>query len=492
MIVSQLRRDFAVRSLSWWLPIAVLMGGFIWWRGSTLPSAPGDIYKAIFFVWVALSIFFLNARYASRCSSSIEITWPVATRRLWLTHVLAIVFSGLALLGAIVATVGAGNALSGARPLLDDDLTSLAVGLGVGMILALAALQSPKVSLYEIPVRTSYVMLTTVSVGGMAGLAVLLIDRPLAWVLVPLAVALVLGFRTYRSLPNTLKLASRVSDRHRGAAGAGWQDSAVRDIGRAAFAWRLFSTIWCSPRGRWTWWYVPLLGLHGVVLSLSVTWSGRGDWDKIQLPYVVFAWVILASWLMVSISRLWAIDPLPISRRRVFAALTVPALLSVAVGYGLGWAATARSRPPGPQIVDAEGSSRSLIKIPGEFWEIAWDGEVPATVTPWGETLRPCCAIPVVNGRRTGLYHPYYTPRESSPDVVAFQLSRALAGGYGVEMPYRCAVVALCGVHLSCAPRRIVGVRQTQRRDRFRRRVRSRNRRPRPRRGGRGESGDRL
>ena len=87
------------------------------------------------------------------------------------------------------------------------------------------------------------------------------------------------------------------------------RDGQPRPAGGLGFRWRLFSTIWCSPFGGWTWLYFPLFALYGVMLSLFVSMKA---WHEQAFTLILFTSVILCCWHLVSMSKLHVLDPLPI------------------------------------------------------------------------------------------------------------------------------------------------------------------------------------
>jgi hypothetical protein len=455
MTPGRLRDELAVRSLAWWLPIGALMGAYMSLVSvrdeMVLRSAPvGQGLAAILvtiFLWLALCIFLLNAGFSTRCATRLETTLPLGTRRLWRRHMLAIVLSGAGIPAAAAAVYALGNGIAGRQTLLDPGLVSLTIHAAVGMALALAILQSPRPSLYELEPRRGYIALLVATVLGFVGLVFLLGTLPRVYVLLPLGAAILLFLRIHARLPRTFRLAAHdpeqaPSSARRGAAGAtargGEQVAALHapvlaERSRRGFRRLLLSTIWRSPFGAWSWLYFPLFIFHGVVLGVSAT---EGAAEEALLPFIFFTFILLCCWLLVSVSKLYTLDPLPLGRDFIFAALVLPALVAVALSYGVGVAAVRVIRGPVPEIDIQIGTAAAGIRVPEGFWEIAWDGRVPRTEAPWGEGAGTCCIKPLRAGGRIAVYQPYHTPPGSSPEFIAWQASRAIRTVYGREVHY--------------------------------------------------------
>jgi hypothetical protein len=441
MILPQLWREFAVRSLLWWIPISAIMGVWMSAMGardritlSAIPTAdwPCDWYAAIF-LWMVLSIYLLNAGFSSRCSSRIDTVLPLPARRLWLVHMSAIVLPGVAIPALITGAFAMATRLQGLRPLVEPGVVSLALHVTVGMILALAILQSPRPSLHDLPFRRGYLALMILTVVGFLGLVLLLGALPRVYALAPLGLALILGLRVYLLLPKAFALVPLAPEpAARPKVPGAVREGRPRPVGGLGSRWLLFSTIWRSPFGSWTWLYFPLFALYGVMLSLFVSMK---SWHEQAFTLILFTSVILCCWHLVSMSKLHVLDPLPISRRWMFAVLVAPALLTVMLGYGGGLVGADLLAARRPQVDFTTVNGHECVVVPGEFWEVAWDGELPEVRAPWGESARPCCGLPLFRGSRTLIYKSYHTPLDRSREFVALQIGRAIEAVYGEQIP---------------------------------------------------------
>ncbi len=442
-----LRRDPAVHAMFGYGPLALLLGSLVWGMLSRTPLELGPIpyegrvegvYQMLIVVWSLPFGSLIVGRFFSRCTSRLDLTLPLAPRRLWLTRVSALVATNLTLLSLLAATIAAGNLLHGSRPLLQPGLVSLGVHLGVGLIFTVAVLQSPRPSLWTLPATTGYVALCIVGAAGYLALTVILSALPRAWALAPLGVALILGLRIYLRLPASFSVA--LLEDGRGQA----QDAACTVPGRRAMSdravawssgaratrvrrfWLVHSTVFRSNLGNLTWLYLPLFALHGIVLS--------DCGHSTHFAFFFLGMVLLAAWTMVSLDGLYRLDPLPIPRGCVFAVIVLSSLFALATGYGLGTAGQAVFGPRDSQVGYRPSACCYRVEVPAEWWEISWDGMIAPITAPWGETMTPQ-GHRLLRGSTVKVFMPYCTSPASSPGFVALQLSRAIHAIYGTAIP---------------------------------------------------------
>jgi hypothetical protein len=182
----------------------------------------------------------------------------------------------------------------------------------------------------------------------------------------------------------------------------------------------------------------PFIVLWGVLISGAVLSESFGYWMLFLSAYLLFAF------LPAAMAQLYALDPLPLSRRRIFALIVVPLLLLLSAGYGAGWTAVRLLGEPSPRVRFQEAASEGVVppypsqpatvRVPAGLCRIAWDGQPPQNVSPWGEA-HPPWTVPLVSGGTAVLYSPYSTPEGSSPEFVALQISRAVEAVYGKSIP---------------------------------------------------------
>jgi hypothetical protein len=195
--------------------------------------------------------------------------------------------------------------------------------------------------------------------------------------------------------------------------------------GSLSLLWLRHSTIWRGAIGNWMWLYVPVIVLHGFVLS-----------DTTYEPYFAFYFLtvtILASWSMVAMRGLYRFDPLPVRRSRLLASVVLPPVAAAALGYGLGAAVLPLLVATPREAVSRSEACRASLLVPDERWAISWNGTIPQVSAPSGERFVPR-GHPLFRGSRIQVYDPFEAPCEGSPELVASQLRRAIAALHGASL----------------------------------------------------------
>lgn len=448
-----LRQDPAIRILPRWLPIAAfnttLMLGVVMAAGrseqQTFLSEPFWIFAAwATCFWTAVAIFLCSPGFRERCSP-FALTMPVSPRVLWLLHLAAVILSGAAVLataGALVAAIGSLRGLIPERaPLFDPDVTRLVVHLTTGLVFAATLLQSRRPGLHKIPADRRFVAFLAATIVGVLVLVVMLGERPI-WVgVVPLAVAIAIGARTYRALPSAFALVPReaaVSDRGAEIAGEGGNIEAwlgTAEMSRPAGSprpWLLYSTIYqCLAKKPWGMLLaVPFLIFFGMILGGGIL----DETEDLRYSHIVMGAYILFAFTAPLMGRVVQLDHMPISRRRLFSLITIPALALLCLGYGGGGLLAAWKSERKELIEYRKEDCCHYLYVPIEACRIAWDGRPPDNGSPWGET-HAAWKVPLYRGSRAVLYSPYSTPADASIEFVAHQISRATEAVYGRRVP---------------------------------------------------------
>ncbi len=429
MTLTLFRREPAVRSLMWWLPIAAVVGAWLWGMcrhsGATLGPVPyrdhpEALYPSLMIVWSCLFGFLIPSGLNVRSSSRFDLSLPLSARRLWFAHVLAILASGAAVLATAAGIITIGNLLVETSPLLQPGLVSLTIHLGVGMMLTVAIVQSPKPKLFEIPFTASYVVLLIFSLVLFFGVVVVLSALPPVAAVVPLTVSLILGFRVYVKLPASFSTAPvevrfRADFSHDKRPNVGAVEGTLPS--RLASSWLVASTIVRSSQGNFTWFYPAAATMYGFLLS-------RSSYD-LRFPFLFLTLLVLAGWTMVSLRGIHRLDPLPLPRGRVFATLVTPCLLAFALGYAVGVGAQLLGRPLLPVVGFDECCDRYEVRVPSEYYEISLGQKPLNTDAPWGEN-HPISGWSLLQGGAIRVFNPFTTPANSSHEFVALQLERAV------------------------------------------------------------------
>jgi hypothetical protein len=130
--------------------------------------------------------------------------------------------------------------------------------------------------------------------------------------------------------------------------------------------------------------------------------------------------------LQAALESMAPFDPLPISRRLLWAHSAGPIVISAVVGIlvaGLIFVLNPRS-------FTHIAYSECCVKVPWDYMELSMDGQVPTITTAWGESYTPT-AHPLWKGRTVALYDPYEVGKESSQRFAEFQMRRAVEAVYG-------------------------------------------------------------
>ena len=166
-----------------------------------------------------------------------------------------------------------------------------------------------------------------------------------------------------------------------------------------------------------------------IYIPVSILFVASGQW-------LVGPMYLMMVYNQTRLTTRWTIA-LPISRRTMFAALTIPILLLVAGGVEFGMlTGTARQGKDLIRLGDPDhfrGSGALDVFVNREFWRLAPGGMVPVIQAPWGERFQP------EPYRVLGLtlYNPYSVGKKNSFDFGDWQFSRATEYIYGRPMTAR-------------------------------------------------------
>jgi hypothetical protein len=438
VIFRHLRREPAVRSLVWFLPIALVGGLWLWGVSRRAAGGldavpfrdhPDGLYPSLIVVWSVLFGFLLAAGVIQRASSRFDLTLPISGRRLWLTHVGATITSGMAILATMAGVLTLGNLIEGRTPLLDPGILSLALALGCGLVLTVTLMQSFQPRLFSAPRRVGNILFEILSMAAYLALVIALSALPPACALIPLAVALGLGARTCLLVPKSLTVTPATPRVEATAPRAALNGASFGDLIRARPSrrgWMLPSTIWRSSLGNPTLIYLAAAVFYGFLLS----WP----YYELRIPLVFLTLIILSSWTVVSFRGVPSLDVLPISRRRVFAIFVVPTLLLITLGYAAGSTTWTMVRGPASPVALELCCDRYEVRVPNEFHDLL-RGRTPFRIdSPWGES-HYVAGTPLFPGGAIRVINPFSTPTGSSPEFIALQLERAVKAVTGVTLP---------------------------------------------------------
>ncbi|GEM_PF-2482377 len=442
------RRDAAFRMLPKWVilvPLLVMQVEIfrvtLLFKARAFETEVGGAQLALWalIIWIPLALF-LGISGAARRSTDLDLALPVPARRLWLTHFAVVFLSALlmlilSVLAISIPSVGFGEWFRrGQAALTGPNALGLIFRIGVGVFVSGVLIQSMDRDLSKIRVTRRYVWVASASLIGVFGLILLLNLLHAGFGLVPLLAAGALAARQVRALPGTLSVAP---GRAEALPGALPDESPVERQVSAAGAWghsllvlrtalRLYSKKAVTP-----YLVLPILVGMGVALS-GIIYSE----EALRYSMVFMTAYVFLIFVSQAIQGMALLDPLPVSRRSLYRMLVLPSLVAVLLGYGAGRVGDGYRDFHGDHVeyrLDRTGRGCCTF-VPLSFWRIAWDGQPPATASPWGES-RPAWTRPLYRGSRAVLYSPYSTPRGSSRDFVALQLCRAIRDVYDLDLP---------------------------------------------------------
>ncbi len=114
------------------------------------------------------------------------------------------------------------------------------------------------------------------------------------------------------------------------------------------------------------------------------------------------------------------LQPLPVSRRTILAALLLPATLSLMAGHAVHNQIYSK-KPDTPIQVTHAPCGKPDFTVPLNLWKTAPDGTAPTITAPWGESHRP----PMVPFGSFQIYNPYAVSCEYSQQYITWQFRRA-------------------------------------------------------------------
>jgi hypothetical protein len=460
------RRDAAMRYVGRWMLVGpavtlTLMGLVAAVRFSAGPGAgttPFDVPLIILTLWLPPTLYIWVSALERRCSR-FDMELPIASRELWASRAVALVIAGLFVLAATCATLLLASwsvtAWFGLLPAVFG-LGDLALALPVVTValLSVALAQSMTPSLERIPKgpRTSLVIVVAFVAGYLLSWA--LAVMPLTLSLVPAAVAVWLFRRTREGLPGAVLIAPLTAGwlgrggrpasrdagetgvravRESGSAGlspAEWT-AAARDRGAAHRLWVLVATIFRSTTKMPV---APILGAP-LLLAAGFVMAGafgevlRGD-DSIRFSLLFIIAYMLLSFSGLPPRRVHMLDAFPMSRRFIFAAMFLPYVLALGLGYGAGRIVADRAENRSEILSLIERDGHFYLSAPLRYGAIAMDGDPPPAIAPWGESHEVWSA-PIWEDATPIVYSKYSTPPGSSMEFVAWQIGRAVKDIYG-------------------------------------------------------------
>jgi len=449
MMLELMRRDYCLRFLGRWLilgPITtlsilgVVAAARLAARGAGAEPGLLDMFLTVCVLWFPAAVY-LGVAAIDRRLSRFDMALPVSSRRLWTAHTLTLALSTLAIVAVTIGVTAALRELVVRRAqalavLFVPGIVIPALAVGASMLLAAAALQAYRPGLARLPRRRAT---AGVVIGVLA--ASLVISMALAafapWgSIVVLAAAAVVALLTARGLPGAFVASPRAPAPARPRGARISLGGNARPAGTGGVGWLLFSTIYRATTkmplamilG------IPILLIFGLLLS-GILRAARGGEITRFLSVILTSYILLA-FSAVPPRKLYLLDALPLSRRTILAAVMLPLVAALAVGYGVGRIVADDLEAQRDHVVLFESDCCVRIRVPIEAFEIAWDGQPRWNGSPSGELHEAWTTYPY-RGSRVFLHSPFSVTDGSSPNFVAFQASRAVQAIYGEHIPPR-------------------------------------------------------
>jgi hypothetical protein len=443
MFLKLVRRDHVTHYGLWWIPLAAPIGVILaaFGREGIVPRADGDYVGPVLLVWLIVT-FMLGFAQLGQRADHLKMSLPLAARTVWLARLTAIIAFFLVMTGVAVVFMVAFNDREH-QPLIHRDAVAFLFTLLSVMLLGMALIQNLWPTLQDIRVKRRW---AAYSIGVWAlclALLFVLIAAAPTWSIVPLTAAVALFVRVWRKLPAAFTGAAAPRDDGGAAAGA-------RSYHVSSTVAALAEVPVVSPdsltHARWRrlmrktivqslYHPLPIAALVAAFLVFLGFYVSGFYPEPLSGPVYTF-WVmgLSTAFIVWPAKNVFRLDHLPLSRRRIFPYLALPAIGLVILGF-VGGTIGGNAFSPRPPLREYLGTRECSFytRVPDRFLEVAWDGEAPAITAPWGETHEPWTCRPV-RGRTALMYAPYSLPSGSSREFVAWQTSREMADIYGVAV----------------------------------------------------------
>jgi MFS family permease len=382
-------------------------------------------------LWTAIALQLLLSAGRSR-AGVLAMTLPVSGRRLWLTSLLSSFLT--VSVTAVVMICGLEGADRLLRLRLGEPLFAGGALLQRGLYQVLAAALLASVLLHlPRPGQERWPMRGWLGIYGLGAvvipgaLLILLRGWPLAFAVACLLGAAVCLFWGLRRQPEAFLLEVKSP--------AQPESSASR---MPAWPW-LTAVRWTFGLPAMSAALATVMALGALQAVLSNRYSEEDETGLLMAPMLVY---IMMMWLPMAGRFLHRLGPLPLSRWKTTAMVTLPVLVSALLGYLIGFTFDV-FKTPGLRVefqaqpglgFPLQKSERALLRLPAQRYEIAWNGQAPELRAPWGESHKPWQAR-IWKGASAVLYSPVSTAETSSPEFAAWEISKALEMVYGVRVP---------------------------------------------------------
>lgn len=431
-----LLRNAALRRLPFWTLIAFFATQAVYGVAAAVGARTDLSWRILLLAvnWMMLTEYLQLAQIRQR-ASLFDLGLPLSTKRLWYTSLLGSYISALAVLGTLFSLLMLGywifSSLGAPIDISFRDAALLFVLMAAALLPATVWAHGRRPELATAPRGWRHFVSIWILNVPLFGLMLLMRDAPQMFVPVALVLGAVLLIQKERRIPEVLSVAPREATE-----GPTIRTNAtVRP--RPMGVWRRSLAIYeiayrTAPRGiTLIFIAVPLLVLLGWALSGAV--AANGPDFELRFLFIAMSIYMGVTTTAPLLQNLKLLDPLPISRRRLFSLFCLPMLLSLGLGYVGGAVWMAGRTVPDPSLLYVEEEPYWGLRVPRSLWRLSLDGDVPPQVSPEGEA-HPPMALSVVPGLPSRLWKPYTTPVDASLSYVEWQTARALSDLYGAEV----------------------------------------------------------
>ncbi len=389
-LLTHIRQDIAIRSLPGWLVLNPFFTTFLFvlaagklTTDSEHPSLAAVASWTFWLPWLPVAIYLAYGQRKRR-ASDFDLALPLPARRLWLAHGLSLGLGGGSIL--VIGAALAAYLVAGFNPSAAVGMIAAAFRLGAGLVIGVAVLESREPALVRLTPSWANSLLAA---AVLTAVPVLVLRLDGAAVIVLLGLALALGFRTWRSLPAALTLEPAVVPPEVGkrnysgpmtgqSQGGGEKRSPPERSVVPNPASRFLQIQSASGSHRLLLYCLLYPGLVSVgMLSYFLFHLGQVLVGVAMLSTPFFAVFFLMPAAQMTLSQLAMLDPLPVSRRWLFAALVIPAFAALPLGYGIGAALRLESSQlvtqvaakwPAETVIPAEESFAIALILTGVVW----------------------------------------------------------------------------------------------------------------------------
>jgi hypothetical protein len=393
---------------------------------------PGGFVPFYLLLTAMTATFILGANAWTR-SSRLALGLPLPTRKVWIIRTGSLVTVALLSVTTLAVTLGISIDLETRHVSMNPVIALAAARAAATSLVLLFLYQLPQSKRDRIPISAPYV----VYIIG-ASLLVLVFSSvsvtSVAGTLFIFAVALALGVYLYLRVPTTFSVGPTIEESESPI----WSMPDERDFAppdpiaddvlaghrrnpQLALHWTIFRGLKTSILA---WFLILIVGSSAAVVILEFF---KGTNAYLPLFFLVLYHLPL---LQTALENSSPYDPLPISRRVLWAHSAGPIVISAAIGAAVGLSIFALS----PGSFSQVQYSKCCVKVPWDYLELSRDGQVPAVTAPWGESHTPT-AHRLWKGRAAVIYDPFEVGQESSPRFIELQMRRAVEAVYGIPVP---------------------------------------------------------